>query len=174
MKLPATLHHCLRISCLGLLLLGFSAVQAFAQPAPAPTKPAKTKVISDFRELLEWFPKGFLPRKAVQWTQVQKDAANELFAKKLKAESYIVDMRLLVSDVPTWDGKLQIFSEIPNREGYHIRFFGVFPDIKKPELAKLKIGDRIKVTGKLIGLSYGTLWNEFTLSIVTDPTEFTK
>ncbi|MDB6004810.1 MAG: hypothetical protein JWR15_1797, partial [Prosthecobacter sp.] len=108
------------------------------------------------------------------WTQVQKDAANELFAKKLKAESYIVDMRLLVSDVPTWDGKLQIYSEIPNREGYHIRFFGVFPDSKKPELAKVKIGDRIRVTGKLKIVNYHTLWNQFTLSIVSDPTELAK
>ncbi len=172
MKLPAAMHHCSRIFCLGLLLTLFSATQSFAQPAPIPARPPK--VISDFRELLEWLPKGFLPRKGVQWTQVQKDAANELFAKKLKAESYIVDMRLLVTDVPVWDGKLQIYSEIPNREGYHIRFFGGFPDSKKPELAKVKVGDRVRVTGKLKIVNYHTLWNEFTLSIVSDPTELAK
>jgi len=168
MKLPAaTLHFCLSLLCLLCPL-----VQASAQPAIFPKKPAK--VITSYQELLAWFPKDFLPRKGVQWTQVQKDAANELFNKKLQTESYTLDMRILVSDVPTWDGKLQIFSEVANREGYHIRYFGVFPDIKKPDLAKLKIGDRVRVTGKLIGLSFTNLWNELTFSIVTDPTEFAK
>ncbi len=157
-----------------MLLLLCSALQAFAQPAPAPAKPAKAKVISNYRELLEWIPKDSMPRKGTQWTQVQMDTINELLDKKLKAEPYTVDMRLVVSDVPTWNGKLQIFSEIPNREGYHIRFFGVFADTKKPELAKLKIGDHVKVTGNLMGLSFTMLWNEFTFSIVTDPTELAK
>ena len=168
MKLPAALLH-FRLSLLCLLC---PLVQASAQTAIIPKKPAK--VITSYQELLDWLPKDFLPRKGVQWTQVQKDAANELFAKKIKAESYTVDMRIAVTDVPVWDGKLQIYSEVANREGYHIRFFGGFPDTKKPELAKVKIGSRVRVIGKLKIVNYHTLWNEFTLSIVTDPTELGK
>lgn len=176
MKLPALTPHCSRICCLGSLLLVSLAVQSFAQTAPAaaPAKLAKAKVISNYRELLEWVPKDSMPRKGVPLTQAQMDAVNEILAKKLKAEPCTVDMRLVVSDVPIWGGKLQIYSEIPNREGYHIRFFGGFPDTKKPELAKVKIGDKVRVTGKLQIVNYHTLWNEFTLSIVTDPTELAK
>ena len=172
MKLPATLPHCARTFGLALLWLLFPLFQASAQTATAPAKPAK--VISSYQELLEWLPKSFLPRKGMKWTQVQADAANELFAKKLKTESYTLDMRVVVSDVPTWNEKLQIYSEVTNREGYHIRFFGIFPDSKKPELAQVKIGNRVRVTGKLTSLKYHTLWNEFTLSIVTNPTELAR
>lgn len=165
MKSPATLRH----FCLSLLCLGCAVVQTSAQ---TPAKPAK--VITSYQELLDWMPKDFLPRKGVQWTQVQKDAANEFFAKKLQTESYTLDMRITVTDVPTWNDKVQIYSEISNREGYHIRFFGIFPPVKKPELAKVKIGSHVKVTGKLSSIRYHTLWNQFTLSIVTDPTELGK
>jgi hypothetical protein len=38
----------------------------------------------------------------------------------------------------------------------------------------VKIGDKVRVTGKLQIVNYHTLWNEFTLSIVVDPTELAK
>jgi hypothetical protein len=71
-------------------------------------------------------------------------------------------------------GMLQIYSEIPNREGYHIRFFGAFPESKRPELEKLKAGDRVTLSGTIESITFLTLWNEFTLSIVVSPTEFAK
>jgi len=81
---------------------------------------------------------------------------------------------MTVSDVPTWGGQLQIFSEIENREGYHIRFFGGFPPERKPELATLKIGEKVTLTGKITSVRYHMLWGQFTLSIVVDRAEIQK
>jgi hypothetical protein len=160
-------HSFLAFYCT-LLALFFSAGQACAQSS------SPLKVVTSYRDVLTWLPKDASPANGKPLTQVQMDAANELLAKKLKAEAYAFKMRLAVSDVPTWGGRLQIYSEIPNREGYHIRFFGAFPESKRPELEKLKAGDRVTLSGTIESITFLTLWNEFTLSIVVSPTEFAK
>ncbi|HQZ26501.1 MAG: hypothetical protein KBF76_06975 [Verrucomicrobiales bacterium] len=145
--------------------------QASAQLPPKGNAPT---VISNYRELLDWIPKDSMPRKGTTWSQLQMDAVNDILDKKLKSGDYVADMRLTVSDVPTWGGQLQIYSEIENREGYHIRFFGGFPPEMKPELATVTIGEKVMLSGKIKSLRYHILWNQFTLSIVVDPAEIKK
>jgi hypothetical protein len=171
-RIPSISISSYRIFYPGLLLLFLSVGQSFAQTSPTLRIPVK--VISNYRDVLAWIPKATLPRKGTPLTQVQMDAVNDLFAKKLKAEPHAFKMRLAVSDVPTWGGQLQIYSEVPNSEGYHVRFFGAFPETKRPELAKVKVGDRVTLSGMIESITYLTLWNEFTLSIVVSPTELAK
>jgi len=87
---------------------------AFAQLPPKENTPA---VITNDREIPDWIPKDAMPRKGTTWTQAQMDAVNEILEKKLKSEEHLAEIRRTVSDVPTWGGRLQIYSEIENREG---------------------------------------------------------
>lgn len=169
--IPNQMRHAFPASTLASLSLLWSVLPAAAQLPPREGAP---KVITSYREILEWIPKDTMPPKGTKWTQVQMDAVNALFEEKLKSEDYVVEMRLTVTDVPRWGGHLQVYSEIENREGYHIRYFGVFPEEKKAELATVKIGEKVALRGKLTSLRYHILWDQFTLSIVSNAGELSS
>jgi hypothetical protein len=159
---------------LAILLLAVISPQAHGQSL-LPPKAGEPIVITKIDDILKWIPKDTIPTKrGVPWTQPQMDIVNAILKKKLESNSYILKLSAPVSDIPTWNGKLQIFSEVPNREGYHIRLFWVFKDDAKPQLAKLKIGDKVSLMGPLAGVKYENLWNAFTLSIATSDTTLVK
>jgi len=165
------MRHTFAVFALASFSLLISVLSAAAQLPPREGAP---KVITSYREILEWIPKEAMPPKGTKWTQVQMDVVNALFEEKLKAGDYVVEMRLTVTDVPRWGGHLQVYSEIENREGYHIRYFGVFPEEKKAELATVKIGEKVALRGELTSLRYHVLWDQFTLSIVSNTGELMK
>jgi len=83
------MKHSYRIFSPSLIFLFLSVGQTFAQTSPA--LPIPVKVISNYRNVLAWIPKDALPRKGTALTQVQMDAVNDLFAKKLKAEPHAME-----------------------------------------------------------------------------------
>ena len=140
-----------------------------------PPKPGTPIVITKVDEILKWLPEGVVPKKrGVPWTSPQIEIVNAALKKQIESQPYVLNMSVPVSEVATWNNQLQIFSEIPNREGYNIRLFWAFTPDWKERLARLNVGDKVTLSAPLKGAEYKSLWNSFTLVIVTGDSTLVK
>ena len=150
--------------------------QATSTPLLPPQKgnlASTPKAIENYREVLSQVPAEIRRTKATAWTQAQKAAANVALKEALVQPKTPAKLRVKVSEVANWPG-LTLFSEVPNREGYHVRIFGVFGDDWKPKLTALKKGDSVLLEGVLSSVTFQELWGSFTLSINLQNCIFTK
>ncbi len=160
------------------LMLTLLAPLTIAAPAQGqgllPPKPGTPAVITSFDDILKWVPRELMPKKGATWSQPQMDRVNELLKQRLAAQPCILEMKVPVAEIPSWGGKPQIFSEVPNRLGYSTRVFAVVAPGWTERLAGISIGSKVTVKGKITEVTYGVQWNKFALMLVAEDCTFEK
>jgi hypothetical protein len=163
-----TLALCVTFGC---GLLSFGAEASKSAEAAVEKKP---KPVSTYRDVLAVIPKEMEPWNARQWSQSDRDVANTIIQKKIVDARRPASMKLRVGDVADW-GRMTLYCEISNDEGYPIRVFaGPNDPAFLPKLATLKPGDSILLEGVLEKVTFEHLWGSASLSICVKDGKVTK
>ncbi|WP_038163886.1 hypothetical protein [Verrucomicrobium sp. BvORR106] len=133
-------------------------------PNSPPKRPAETRPLENYQQILAVLPASPSVKDAQGWTQDEKDAANRVFTDTLVTPQATARFKVHVGQIARWPGPT-LFVEVPNKEGYHIRIFGGFTEEWDARLKQLKKGDEVIMEGTFSHVTFKDVWNAPSLSI---------